>query len=514
MNFRFFYIALVLVFSYMLFFSWNQESKQKQELAESSYIEQIKEDQANPPQESSGFVEIENKKLIVKISPLTGRIWEVRLKEYTFLQKEGSLGVRVFGFDDSGFKFYLGSGFSNNEVDFGVSSTQPTSVKLVSKDGLFEKTISLKEDDYELKIVDEYLGDISDGKMTSYIAMYRTDGKPLDSRGGIFENSSYTGVAFNTPDDPYVNSRLRNVDERVEYVQRGGWLAFIQKYFMAAILTPADREQTLTVIPPKENGGVYVMAVMSSGHDTLSPVEVEHRIFVGPKIRSDLMNRASDLELSIDMGWFWFLAQPLTMLLSLINQFAGNWGVSIILLTLLIKMLLWPLSAKGFSSMAKMRAVGPKLKETQERYKDDRANLGTEMMALYKKEGINPAGGCFPLLLQMPVFIAFFFCLRESVELRHEPFLFWIQDLSSPDPFYILPVVFAGLMYLTQQLNPQPPGMDPMQAQVMKVMPLMIAAIFVIMPSGLVVYSIANSAISLVQQRAMYKKYGAPTNEG
>ena len=344
--------------------------------------------------------------------------------------------------------------------------------------------------------------------------MYRTDGKPLDSRGGIFENSAYTGVAFNTPDDPYVNSRLRNVDERVEYVQRGGWLAFIQKYFMAAILTPADIEQTLTVIPPKENGGVYVMAVMSSGHDTLSPVGVEHRIFVGPKIRSDLMNRASDLELSIDMGWFWFLAQPLTMLLSLINQFAGNWGVSIILLTLLIKMLLWPLSAKGFSSMAKMRAVGPKLKENQERYKDDRAKLGTEMMALYKKEGINPAGGCFPLLLQMPVFIAFFFCLRESVELRHEPFLFWIQDLSSPDPFYILPVVFAGLMYLTQQLNPQPPGMDPMQAQVMKVMPLMIAAIFVIMPSGLVVYSIANSAISLVQQRAMYKKYGAPTNEG
>ena len=139
---------------------------------------------------------------------------------------------------------------------------------------------------------------------------------------------------------------------------------------------------------------------------------------------------------------------------------------------------------------------------------------GTEMMAMYKKEGINPAGGCFPLLLQMPVFVAFFFCLRESVELRHEPFLFWIQDLSSPDPFYILPVVFAGLMYLTQQLSPQPPGMDPMQAQVMKVMPLMIAAIFVIMPSGLVVYSIANSASSLVQQRAMYKKYGSLTNGG
>ena len=154
-------------------------------------------------------------------------------------------------------------------------------------------------------------------------------------------------------------------------------------------------------------------------------------------------------------------------------------------------------------------AAQPKLKEIQERYKDDRAKLGTEMMALYKKEGINPAGGCFPLLLQMPVFIAFFFCLRESVELRHESFFFWIQDLSSPDPLFILPAAFAGLMYLTQQLNPQPPGLDPTQAQIMKFMPVGIAVIFVIMPAGLVLYSVANSAISLVQQRALYKKYGA-----
>jgi YidC/Oxa1 family membrane protein insertase len=211
------------------------------------------------------------------------------------------------------------------------------------------------------------------------------------------------------------------------------------------------------------------------------------------------------------MGWFWFLSQPLMMLLSLINDLVDNWGVSIVLLTLLIKLLLWPLSAKGFSSMAKMRTAGPKLKEIQERYKDDRAKLGTEMMALYKKEGINPAGGCFPLLLQMPVFVAFFFCLRESVELRHESFFFWIQDLSAPDPLFILPVIFAALMYLTQQLNPQPPGMDPTQAQIMKFMPVMIAAIFVIMPAGLVLYSVANSAISLVQQKAMYKKYGAPS---
>ena len=198
-------------------------------------------------------------------------------------------------------------------------------------------------------------GDVKQN-MIPYVAMYRTDGRPLDSRGGLFENSSYTGVAFNTPADPYVNYRLRSVDERKEFIQRGGWLAFIQKYFMAAILTPGDREQTLTIIPPEDNDGVFVMAAMSSSDQFVDLRSgVEHRVFVGPKVRSDLMGRASDLELSIDMGWFWFLAQPLMMMLSLINESVGNWGVSIILLTVLLKLLLWPLTAKGFSSMAKMR---------------------------------------------------------------------------------------------------------------------------------------------------------------
>jgi YidC/Oxa1 family membrane protein insertase len=281
---------------------------------------------------------------------------------------------------------------------------------------------------------------------------------------------------------------------------------------MAAVLTPSDRVQALVALPPSDESDTYVMGAISREVKASEVTSgVNHRVFLGPKVRSDLISRAPDLELTIDMGWFWFLSQPLMMLLSLINNLANNWGVSIILLTVLIKLLLWPLSAKGFSSMAKMRTAGPKLKEIQERYKDDRAKLGTEMMALYKKEGINPAGGCFPLLLQMPVFVAFFFCLRESVELRHESFFFWIQDLSAPDPFFILPVVFAALMYLTQQLNPQPPGMDPTQAQIMKFMPVGIAVIFVIMPAGLVLYSVANSAISLVQQKAMYKKYGAPS---
>jgi YidC/Oxa1 family membrane protein insertase len=523
MNFRYLYIALVIAFAYMLFLSWGQDSERKKALDHSDYMEKNIKEKIDIDGESAGFIEIQNQKLIVRISPTTGRVWEVRLKEHKFLKNKDSLGVRVFGFNDdkgSKFKFYLGSGF-NTKRNYKVVELHPSYLELVSDDGLLAKTISLpphretKEDDYEILIEDRFVGQGKGDDLTPYVAMWRTDGKALDSRSGMFENSSYTGVAFNTPDDPYVNSRLRSVDEKQEFSQEGGWIAFIQKYFMAAILTPGDREQTLTITPPKSEGGVYRMAAISQPtKDFDLSSGIEHRIFVGPKIRTDLMTRARDLELTIDMGWFWFLAQPLMMILSVINGFVGNWGISIVLLTILIKLLFWPISSKGFSSMAKMRSAQPKLKEIQERYKDDRAKLGAEMMALYKKEGINPAGGCFPLLLQMPVFISFFFCLRESVELRHESFFFWIQDLSAPDPLFILPVIFAGLMYLTMQLNPQPPGMDPTQAQVMKFMPLMIAGIFVIMPSGLVLYSVANSGISLVQQKAMYKKYGAPNSNG
>ncbi len=516
MNWRYFYIGSVVALSYILFLSWNAEKEIKQEFAEATLIEQTKDQELLPQGESIGFVEIQNEKLIVQVSPTSGKVWEARLKEHTYLNNKDSQGVRLFGFDpSSGFKFYLNSGFISEDQGFEVLEVLPSSLRLISSDGKISKTISLKENDYELLVEDIWVGDMPVDVPTPYIAMYRTEGKPLDARDNFFENSSYTGVAFNTPDEPYANTRLRGVDERIEYFQRGGWVAFIQKYFMAAILTPSDRAQTLVALPPSGESEAYVMGAISREvKKSEVSAGINHRIFLGPKVRSDLLSRAQDLELTIDMGWFWFLAQPLMMLLSMINAVVGNWGVSIILLTVLIKLLLWPVSAKGFSSMAKMRTAGPKLKEIQERYKDDRAKLGTEMMALYKKEGINPAGGCFPLLLQMPVFIAFFFCLRESVELRHESFFFWIQDLSAPDPLFILPVIFAALMYLTQQLNPQPPGMDPTQAQIMKFMPVMIAAIFIIMPAGLVLYSVANSAISLVQQRAMYKKYGASDVSG
>ena len=173
-------------------------------------------------------------------------------------------------------------------------------------------------------------------------------------------------------------------------------------------------------------------------------------------------------------------------------------------LTALIKILFWPLTGMGFRSMGKMRAITPELKSIQDRYKNDRQKLSSEMMALYKREGVNPLGGCFPLLASFPFFIALFFVLRESLELRHAPFAFWLTDLSAPDPFFVLPLVMALLMFLTTKLNPTPPNADPTQMMVMKFMPVGISIIFIFFPSGLVLYSVANSGIQLIQQTLLY----------
>ena len=236
MNWRYFYIGLVVVLSYVLFLSWNAEKEIKQEFVEASTIEQSKNNQSLPASETVGFVEIQNEKMVLQISPTSGKVWQARLKEHTYLNNENSRGVRLFGFDNTtGFKFYLNSGFVSENDQFKVVEMLPSSLELVSIDGKISKKITLKSNDYEAYIEDRWLVDVPEDVPTPYIAMYRTDGRPLDARDGFFENSSYTGVAFNTPNEPYANFRLRGVDDGLEYFQRGGWVAFIQKYFMAVI---------------------------------------------------------------------------------------------------------------------------------------------------------------------------------------------------------------------------------------------------------------------------------------
>jgi YidC/Oxa1 family membrane protein insertase len=194
--------------------------------------------------------------------------------------------------------------------------------------------------------------------------------------------------------------------------------------------------------------------------------------------------------------------------MDLLNGYINNWGLTIVIFTILIKLAFWPVTSKSFKSMAALRKITPELNEVKERYKDDRQKQGAETMKLMKKHGANPLGGCLPLLIQMPFFIGFFFALREMVELRHSELGFW-TDLSSPDPYFILPVVFCLLMILTQRLNPQPAGMDPTQAQVMKYMPVMFSVLFIFFPAALCLYTVVNTGVQLAQQSYLYKQQGA-----
>lgn len=507
MNIRKIYLGLIVLLSMALFYEWSSEQRV---LNEKNIQQQAElEGELGLVSNDGRFVFLENDLLKLKISIATGSVVESRLKQYGVENIPESLGVRVFGSSEtSAFTYYLKTGFTGNPVVYVLDSYGIDYVLLKSLDGDQAKEFKFLPGSYEVSIKDTSVSGVS-GR--AFASLYRTDGPSLDLKtgvlqGGMMNNGSYRGVAISTDQAPYETSRLRSIDEPFESLSRGGWVSFIQKYFFAALLGSDDYIYNYFAQPQVD--GVYRMGytVEKGGVENLT-YSHSHRVFIGPKIRKDLLQRAENLELSIDMGWFWFISQPMVWFLDLINTYLNNWALSIVVFTLLLKLVLFPVTAKGFVSMGQMRKVGPMMKELQERYKDDRQKLSSEMMNLYKRERVNPLGGCLPVLAQVPFFIGFFFALREMVELRHASF-FWISDLSVPDPLFILPVLFGLVMVFTQKLSPTPPTADPMQQQIMKSMPIVFSIFFLIFPAALCLYSVINSGVSLAQQRYLYKKHG------
>lgn len=285
-----------------------------------------------------------------------------------------------------------------------------------------------------------------------------------------------------------------------------GWFAAIQHHFLAAAVPPAA--ETWNYAGSFADGKFLISAI--------GPLQVippagsasfSSKLFVGPKLQSELKTVAPGLELTVDYGRLTLLAQPMFWLLDTMHGFVGNWGLAIILVTLLIKLVFYKLAETSGRSMAGMRKLQPRMKALQERYKDDRQAMSAALMELYKKEKINPAAGCLPMLVQIPFFIAFYWVLLESVEMRQAPFALWISDLSSKDPFFILPLLMGAAMFFQQKLNPAPP--DPVQAKMMQVMPIVFTGFFAFFPAGLVLYWLTNSVLSIAQQWRINKVLGA-----
>jgi len=287
-------------------------------------------------------------------------------------------------------------------------------------------------------------------------------------------------------------------DGKYSFTAEQGWFGSIQHHFLSAVVPPPGIEHRYEVAVVGDNS---ISSAIGRNAETVAPGSsktFEIELFVGPKLQSQLEEIDKSLKLSVDYGWLTIISQPLFWLLSKVHAFVGNWGVSIILVTFLIKLAFYKLTESSGRSMAKMRNLQPRMKALQDRYKDDRQALSQAMMELYKREKVNPAAGCLPILIQMPFFLAFYWVLLESVEMRQAPFALWITDLSTRDPYFILPLIMGAAMFMQQKLNPAPA--DPVQAKVMQIMPVMFTGFFAFFPSGLVLYWVTNTLLSIAQQ--------------
>lgn len=325
----------------------------------------------------------------------------------------------------------------------------------------------------------------------------------------LFNISSYIGGAISTQEKPYQKVSFDKMGEGIAMATENGWVAMLQHYFISAWVPPAGSYHFYSY--GKDN--IYTLGMLGN------PFQIEPgaqytsqaKLYLGPESLDRLKAVAPHLDLTVDYGILWFISMALFWLLKHIYQVVGNWGWSIVIVTVLIKLAFYHLSAKSYRSMAAMRNLQPRLNALKERYADDRQKLTQATMELYKAEKVNPLGGCLPILVQIPVFIALYWMLLESVELRQAPFILWIHDLSTKDPYYILPILMGITMFVQQRLNPPPP--DPTQAKVMQFLPILFTALFLNFPAGLVLYWVVNNTLSILQQWYIMRKMEQQFNQ-
>jgi YidC/Oxa1 family membrane protein insertase len=329
---------------------------------------------------------------------------------------------------------------------------------------------------------------------------------PKEDKSSVFHVGSFTGASYSEPGKHrYQKVSFSDMSKNnLDVDSKGGWIAMQQHYFLSAWVPDANAANKFYT---RANNNDFVIGAVSQPI-TLQPNEqksVGAQLYVGPEITSVLKNIAPSLDLTVDYGILWFVSSLLFSLMKAIYNIVGNWGWSIVLVTVLIKLAFYRLSATSYKSMAGMRKLQPKLQALRERYGDDKAKISQATMELYKQEKVNPLGGCLPIIIQIPVFIALYWVLLESVELRQAPFILWIRDLASADPYHVLPLIMGATMLVQQKLNPAPP--DPMQAKVMMFLPILFTGLFWSFPAGLVLYWIVNNTLSILQQWYITRKY-------
>jgi YidC/Oxa1 family membrane protein insertase len=497
-----------------------------------------------PPVAASTTITLQNDVLKLTVDLKGGRLIDSQLLAYTVEKKAGSPKVELLSSESTHYfnaqsgliavtgnqqrqlpeTFHTEDGRNSYALTPGAESLQVPLLWADPESGLsVRRTLTLTRDSYVLGET-EQVSNNGHGALQLYPfeQLERVAPPPPVKHSGLAnaESLSFLGVAWYSPENnKYDTAKFDKqlFDTTTAELQKtdttGGWVAMVQHHFVAAwVPNPTERQKF--ILSTESLGGVPVYEIRSIATPLqLAPGATgthSAKLWIGPKLGKQLAALAPGLDRAVFYSSYTILAvlaDGLFWVLSHLNAVIGNWGWSIIAIVVLLKLLLYPLSAKQYQSMAKMRAVQPRIEALKERYGDDKQQFQIAMMELYKKEKINPIGGCLPMLLPIPIFIALYDLLLESVELRHAPWMGWIQSLTDPDPYFILPVLNLGVMFLTQKMTPTP-GMDPMQKKMMQFMPLVFGVMMAFFPAGLVLYWVTNGLLGLLQQQYITRRHG------
>lgn len=498
---------------------------------------QSSEQKPQPTIITSQYITVETDVMDLLIDPQGGDVVSAKLKDYPIDSEDPDIPFQLLGNNPQGIELILQSGLiGKNGTDTGASrpvyfaekssyqleknkNELVVELTLQQSDVLITKRYTFTKGSYLVAIDNLVQNNGNQDWSGAFYGQIKRDNSIDPSLGGKgFTNlATYLGGAYLSADDKYEKLKFDDIKGTNFKVEReGGWIALSQHYFLTAWLGNETQKNAYSAISKTGTGDKdfyffrYISPVQVAKPGAL--INFESSVYVGPKVQRDLEAVNPSLARTIDYGWSWFIAKPIFSVLVFLQsgEFSlfgkhydlgtgvKNWGFAIILLTVIIKLLFFRLSASAYRSMAKMRKVAPEMKRIKEQYKDDRQKQSQAMMKLYKKEQINPIGGCLPMIIQAPVFIALYYVLLYAVELRQAPFMGWVQDLSVMDPYFILPVLMGAAMFFQMQLNPAPA--DPMQAKIMKWMPVGFTFFFLWFPAGLVLYYVTNNLLSIAQQ--------------
>lgn len=528
-------ILLILFLTLSLFIYWSWESDKVNDAKQAELHAQRMEEMVAAQGTQSGFgdlITLQSDTLQLAISSIGGDIVDAKLlqvkqeqgkddpfhllmSEPLFIYQSQSGLIGKDGPDSKGRPTYV---TDTKEFILQDGQDSVSAVLKYQKDNVtYVKTYTLKRGSYVIDV--KYDVENATDKtlsMAFYGQLKQTADASLQSSNTPFMVAgAYRGTAYSTEDTRYEKHTLDDLIELSQEKQSlnvrtsGGWVAMIQHYFVSAWIGDTTEGVKNVIYSGSANVSKDPQAIIGIRTDRTeiapnSSHEFKASLWIGPKNQDAMEKVAPNLDLTVDYGWLWFISIPLFKILEFIHGFIGNWGFSIILLTLVVRTVLFPLTKAQYTSMAKMRLLNPKMQELRERYGNDRQKLGQETMRLYKTEKVNPLGGCLPLLVQMPIFIALYWTLMESTELRHAPFMLWITDLSVYDPYFVTPILYGISMYFIQKMSPTPVT-DPVQQKVIMAMPFIFTFMFCTFPAGLTIYWLISNLFTILQQVIIFK---------